>query len=258
MRRPRVKRPEIERRVGDALALVELTGFERRMATQLSGGQQQRLALARALIREPELLLLDEPLSNLDAKLREHMRGEIRGLHQRLGITTVYVTHDQVEALTMSDVVAVMQGGRIVQQGTPLELYRSPKTRFVAEFIGFANIIAARTTTGRNGFTWAGGEITYQPNGEARPSGEVLLLVRPEDVVIHVQLVTGPNVFEGEILKSVFVGEYQDCQVQIGTAKIRARTHPSLEVRQGMRVWVELPPRSCRPLAAPRELEPSG
>jgi len=137
-RRPK---SEIQRRVAEVLELVELTGFENRAPNQLSGGQQQRVALARALIMEPKVLLMDEPLSNLDAKLREQMRTEIRRIQQQLGITSVYVTHDQIEAMTLSDRIVVMNEGLIEQIGTPIELYRHPRTRFVADFIGRANFV---------------------------------------------------------------------------------------------------------------------
>src|ERR687885_785728 len=140
---------DIKRRVEEALATVQLAGYEGRMATQLSGGQQQRLALARALVRQPRVLLLDEPLSNLDAKLREHMRTEVRELQRALGITTLYVTHDQAEALSMSNRIAVMERGRIMQEGTPREIYQRPATRFVADFVGNANFLEA-TVLGRN------------------------------------------------------------------------------------------------------------
>ena len=133
------------------LELVELTGLENRAPNQLSGGQQQRVALARALVMEPKVLLMDEPLSNLDAKLREQMRTEIRRIQQRLGITSVYVTHDQVEAMTLSDQIVVMNQGKIEQVGTPDEIYRRPRTRFVADFIGRANFVEATVRDRRDG-----------------------------------------------------------------------------------------------------------
>jgi iron(III) transport system ATP-binding protein len=137
----RLSKNEVNERVARALELVELTGLEKRAPNQLSGGQQQRVALARALVMEPKVLLMDEPLSNLDAKLREQMRTEIRRIQQRLGITSVYVTHDQVEAMTLSDRIVVMNEGEIEQIGSPVEIYRHPKTRFVADFIGQANFV---------------------------------------------------------------------------------------------------------------------
>lgn len=135
---------EIKERVWEALRLMELEGHERKSPPQLSGGQQQRVALARALVIRPKVLLFDEPLSNLDAKLRVRMRGEIREIQQRLGITSVYVTHDQEEAFSLADVVAIMNAGRLVQLGKPLDLYRRPKDRFVADFVGLSNIVPAR------------------------------------------------------------------------------------------------------------------
>jgi iron(III) transport system ATP-binding protein len=137
--------------VNKVMELVELTGYEKRAPNQLSGGQQQRVALARALVMEPKVLLMDEPLSNLDAKLRESMRTEIRRIQRSLGITSVYVTHDQIEAMTLSDRVVVMNQGLIEQVGTPLEVYRHPNSRFVADFIGRANFIEATVTSSRAG-----------------------------------------------------------------------------------------------------------
>src|SRR5439155_2670607 len=132
---------ETKEEVVPALGMVRMSGFESRPATRLSGGQQQRLAFARGLVREPQILLLDEPLSNLDAKLREQMRVELKRLQKRLGITTVYVTHDQSEALALSDEIAVFSAGRIIQRGTPQDIYRHPKSQFVADFIGSANFL---------------------------------------------------------------------------------------------------------------------
>jgi spermidine/putrescine ABC transporter ATP-binding subunit len=144
LRMRKVQRAEIDRRVAEALALVKLEGLESRRPLQLSGGQQQRVALARAIVVEPSVLLLDEPLSNLDMKLREEMRVEISNIQRTVGITTLFVTHDQGEALVMSDRIAVMNAGRIVQIGTPVEIYEKPRTRFVADFIGRTNFFSGR------------------------------------------------------------------------------------------------------------------
>ena len=150
------------------LELTGLTGLERRQPNQLSGGQQQRVALARAIIMEPQLLLFDEPLSNLDAKLREQMRIELRALQQRLRITSVYVTHDQSEAMSISDRVVVMREGRIEQEGTPLELYSRPKNRFVAEFIGKANFLEGRVSDGGVEIRGQRFTVDLERNGTAR------------------------------------------------------------------------------------------
>ncbi|MBO8141716.1 MAG: ABC transporter ATP-binding protein, partial [Firmicutes bacterium] len=146
LRLKRLSEQEIETRVKRMLEMVGLGGMASRSPEQLSGGQQQRVALARAIVNEPSVLLFDEPLSNLDAKLREQMRHEIRALQQRLGITSIYVTHDQSEAMTLSDRIVVMRDGRIEQVGTPIEIYTRPANRFVASFIGTANLIPARVT----------------------------------------------------------------------------------------------------------------
>ena len=154
-------RQQIRDKVDDALAMVHLEGFADRPATILcSGGQQQRLALARAIVKEPRVLLLDEPLSNLDAKLREETRFELRELVKRLGITTLYVTHDQLEALTMSDTVAIMDQGRIVQQGTPVEIYQAPREKFVANFIGLTNFLEGQVDSAGAGVAGIGAVMT--------------------------------------------------------------------------------------------------
>jgi iron(III) transport system ATP-binding protein len=181
----RLPKKEIAERVAATLDLVELGGYEKRAPNQLSGGQQQRVALARALIMEPKVLLMDEPLSNLDAKLREQMRGEIRRIQKLLGITSVYVTHDQVEAMTISDRVVVMNEGRIDQVGTPTEIYRHPQTRFIADFIGRANFIT--------------GIVKSQRDGKVRP--EMMVLNPPEahvDGIVRAASYLG-NVTEYEV-----------------------------------------------------------
>jgi iron(III) transport system ATP-binding protein len=244
---------EIRTRVRKALAMVQLDGLEDRPAPFLSGGQQQRLALARALVKEPRVLLLDEPLSNLDAKLREETRFEMRELVKRLGITTLYVTHDQLEALTMSDVIAVMDGGRIVQRGTPLEIYGAPSDRFVANFIGLSNFLEGRVQkTGPLGEveTPSGTIKCVLPDGIA--AGEaVVVVIRPEDVNLDAGAVgQNENVLEGKIKAIVYMGDALECQVAVGTKLIRLKLHPSSPVARGNTVRLRLPAGSCRAVRA--------
>ena len=186
LRARRTPKPEIEQRVGEAIRLMELQGNEKKSPPQLSGGQQQRVALARALVIRPKVLLFDEPLSNLDAQLRVRMRGEIRDVQRRLGITSVYVTHDQEEAFSIADVVAIMNKGRLIQLGTPRELYRQPADRFVAEFVGLSNVVPAELVeVGQNG---AVVKVFGQMIRSRRPpkdrDGPVALVLRPEALQI--------------------------------------------------------------------------
>ncbi len=174
---------EKQKRVGEMLELVELTGYERRKPHQLSGGQQQRVALARALILNPALLLLDEPLGALDAKLRRGLQIELKNLQREVGITFVYVTHDQEEALTMSDRLAVMAAGRIEQLGSPKDVYENPATPFVADFLGVSNLMKAECD-GRGGISLDGGALTVE-GGAAAPAGEVMVTIRPERIEIE-------------------------------------------------------------------------
>ena len=177
--------PEIERRVREGLAKVNLGGLEGRYPGQLSGGQQQRVALARALVLNPDILLLDEPLSNLDAKIRVQVRAEIRKLQQELRITTIYVTHDQEEALSLSDRVAVMKDGRVLQVGAPKELYERPRTRFVADFVGTNNLVAGEVLERRDQelvVRTAIGDLRAIPNGAV--AGRCVLAIRPENVAL--------------------------------------------------------------------------
>ena len=185
LRVQKVKEPVIQETIKETLELVGLEGLAKRGAAELSGGQQQRVALARALILKPKVLLFDEPLSNLDAKLRNRMRGEIRSLQQELGITSVYVTHDQSEALAISDKIVVMNNAVISQIGDPVELYRQPQNPFVADFIGEANIVEARLTGESNGraiVDLAGTKLKVEYR-ELPPVGkQVNLMIRPEDI----------------------------------------------------------------------------
>jgi iron(III) transport system ATP-binding protein len=208
---------EVQERVARVLELVELSGFERRAPNQLSGGQQQRVALARALVVEPKVLLMDEPLSNLDAKLREQMRTEIRRIQQQLGITSVYVTHDQMEAMTLSDRIVVMNEGVIEQIGTPVELYRHPRTRFVAGLIGRANFVPAlvKGVDAANGAltveTW-GRQMTITGVQDRHAVGtEVTLILRPE----MVKIVDGAATTTGIVRRASYLGDTVDYDIEV-------------------------------------------
>ena len=257
--RGRFSRAEIKAKVEQALHLVQLSGLEDRPAPFLSGGQQQRLALARALVREPKVLLLDEPLSNLDAKLREDTRLEVRELVKRLGITTVYVTHDQLEALTMSDVVAVMDQGRIVQEASPIEIYRAPKERFVANFIGLTNFLDGHVTLTPNGSGPHGsigmvetksGILSCVVPSTAKVGDAVTVVVRPEDIALntgHSQ--PGDNLLEGKVAAALFMGEAMEYQVEMpGSTMMRLKLHASNLVSRGDIVRMQIPPSQCRAL----------
>jgi iron(III) transport system ATP-binding protein len=239
---------EMKQLVEEALATVQLAGYEGRMATQLSGGQQQRLALARALVRRPRLLLLDEPLSNLDAKLREELRTELRNLQRRLGITTLYVTHDQVEALSMSNTIAVMSEGKIVQESGPRTIYQRPTSRFVANFVGGTNFVDAivRETTADGSRLEApfGTVVAACPEGVRRDE-TVTIAVRPENIRLHASETTGRNVFAGTVDSVTFLGEFLDCRVRIGPTLLFSREHPTSSLRAGDAVHVELPVELC-------------
>jgi iron(III) transport system ATP-binding protein len=245
----------IRNKVIGALGQVELGGYEDRMATQLSGGQQQRLALARALVREPQVLLLDEPLSNLDAKLRERMRVELRELQRRLRITTLYVTHDQIEALSMSNVIAVMNAGVIVQEGAPREIYLQPKNQFVANFIGSTNQLNGQvvkiTGEGTGIVQTDAGEISCGLMGGLGNGVKAVLVVRPESLVLHQRKpAESENVIEGKIGAAMFLGEYVECTVEIGQHVMQTHQPHTLQVRRGDTVWVELPHSECMALPA--------
>ena len=246
---------ELKKKVTTALEQVELGGYEDRMATQLSGGQQQRLALARALVREPKILLLDEPLSNLDAKLRERMRFELRELQRRLRITTLYVTHDQIEALSMSNVIAVMNSGVIAQEGGPRDVYLAPKSKFVANFIGSTNQLPGQLLTvgedSRGTVRTEDGEIACTVLEGLKPGNNVVVVVRPESLNVHLQKpANGANVLDAKIGAAMFLGEYLDCTVELGHNVLQTHQRHTLEIRRGDPVWVELPAAECMALPA--------
>jgi iron(III) transport system ATP-binding protein len=247
----RYSRKEIRDNVMRVLTAVQLDHLAEREATTLSGGQQQRLALARALVLEPALLLLDEPLSNLDAKLREKMRFELKRLQRELKITTVYVTHDQSEALALSHQIAVMSEGRIQQIGSPRDIYERPVNQFVADFVGNTNFIEG-TVLGRepaqSGFYRMRteiGDITVTAGDELRSDERVVLSVRPEDVELAEARPAGDNVWEGRVDQKVFLGEAVDFQVQVGTRTLLSRRHPTLRTPIGHAIFVQLNPEKC-------------
>jgi iron(III) transport system ATP-binding protein len=232
---PRVQhRPEeeIRRRVADVLELVGLPGLGGRSPGQLSGGQQQRVALARALVMQPKVLLFDEPLSNLDAKLRKRVRADIRELQQRLEITSVYVTHDQSEALAISDVVVVMNQGRIEQIGTPTDLYRRPASRFVADFIGEANLLPAAVDHGM--VSVAGYRFAYAQPGVAE--GAATLMARPE--AIHVE--TGADGLRGRVRSAFFMGTYADYLVDTEAGEVSVADARSVDAMHAVGADVRL------------------
>ena len=211
----RFSRMEIEERVASVLELVALTGLENRAPNQLSGGQQQRVALARALVMEPKVLLMDEPLSNLDAKLREQMRSEIRRIQQVLGITSVYVTHDQVEAMTISDRIVVMNEGRIDQVGTPSDTYRHPRSRFVADFIGRANFIEGVVRSQLDGkvvIEMLGQRLTVDAAGDNYEiNTDVTVVVRPE----MMELNSASNHVDGTVRRASYLGDVVEYDVEV-------------------------------------------
>lgn len=228
----KVGKIEIRERVGKALELVELSGFESRKVTELSGGQQQRVALVRAIVIDPEILLLDEPLSNLDAKLREETREEIKTLQNRLGITTIYVTHDQEEALALSDKIAVMNHGICQQVGSPTEIYQRPQNEFVAGFVGNSNIIKAkiiRTGEETNQVEIAGDwmlEVQNDPGAKFSQGQKITLGVRPENIRILSGTSEGPNIFEGSVRKMKFSGAVIDYEIEVKNQHLRVRSSP--------------------------------
>ncbi len=219
LRLRKVPKEEIARRVTDILALVELSGMEQRMTNQLSGGQQQRVALARALVVEPGVLLFDEPLSNLDAKLRVQMRTEIRRIQQQLGITAIYVTHDQSEAMSISDNIILMRGGVIAQMGSPLEIYYRPNSEFVADFIGECNFLKGPVTgveQGRAVVAIDGTPVPVVTDKQVRPGDEGEIVLRPEAIRIGEE-----GLLPCRVELSCFMGSYQNYHVRVGDTLVK-------------------------------------
>jgi iron(III) transport system ATP-binding protein len=248
----RVGKAELDRRMAAILETTHLAELAGRYPGELSGGQQQRVALARALVVEPETLLLDEPLSNLDANLREEMRFEIRRLHDTYKYTTVYVTHDQAEAMTTADLIVVMNRGRIEQVGSPEEVYQQPRSEFVARFIGGTNILRGR----RIGpdLVDCGGVVLRCGQGEHAASGETVISVRTHDVALDEE--TGgqpseqPNETAGRVLRQAYLGAHRDYLVVLrGGQQVRVIAPRQVNVPVGGAVRLRFPPEHCRALA---------
>ncbi len=234
----KIARDEIRKRVEESLELVGLPGFEGRRIHQLSGGQQQRVGIARALVREPEVILLDEPLGPLDLKIRQHMQLELKRIQKQVGTTFIYVTHDQGEALAMSDTVAVMNNGRVEQIGTPMEIYDTPATRFVANFIGETNFLP--------GILQADGEFICKAlprpvlvENKEKQVGEVVLSVRPERVCIASDLEGVENVFDAVIEDLVYQGSHLTVSVKVGDdLAMKIRANPAVPPNTGARTRI--------------------
>jgi spermidine/putrescine transport system ATP-binding protein len=249
--------------VGEALSLVQLNGYESRKPGQLSGGQQQRVALARALVLRPRVLLLDEPLGALDARLRKDLQVELKALQSNLGITFVFVTHDQEEALTMSDRVAVMNGGRVEQSGAPQAIYEAPETLFVADFLGVSNLVPAEAT-GQDGDSCRlrVGDIALRASqGAIDARGSVKAMIRPERVKIEPQGTQGENRMPGLVEHLVFLGSFREVRVRLLGGALVTAVQPNdgdaTHHEQGASVSVHLPAESLRVLPEVAEPEPA-
>jgi len=249
--KPGLSRGDREARVREMLRVVQLAGYEGRYPGELSGGQQQRVAVARALVVEPEILLLDEPLSNLDANLREEMRFEIRRLHETFGNTTLYVTHDQGEAMVISDRIAVLKAGKVAQAGTADDLYHRPRTRFVAEFIGRTNVLdgvaVARDTV-------AHGHLRLRvATADLEPGARVALSIRPHQLRLGEPgaAADGANAFRGTVRRAAFLGDSVDYEIAVADSDLvlRAAAAPTPRFEVGAAVGLRIEPAACVPLA---------
>ena len=237
-----------DRRVTDILRTVQLSGFESRYPGELSGGQQQRVAVARALVVEPEILLLDEPLSNLDANLREEMRFEIRRLHEAFGITTLYVTHDQAEAMVISDRVAVLHRGRVVQVGSAEDLFRRPRTRFVAEFIGRTNLIDAQVA--EPGVAAHGPLRLRLASAAGVPGTPLVVSIRPHEIELVLagrSAPAGANVLAGAVQRTSYLGDAVDYHVRVNGSDVvlRVTAPPPARFAAGEAVTLAIAPEAC-------------
>jgi len=250
----RLSKQEIKEKAQKVLELVGLDGLEDRYPSQLSGGQQQRVALARALVGNPKVLLLDEPLSNLDAKLREELRFEIKSLVRRMGITSVYVTHDQAEAMVISDRIAVMESGNVVQIGTAHEIYEKPANKFVADFIGTMNFISGEVdeVVPNSNEVYVRTEfcekmLCTMPDSQVVKIGEkVYASIRPEDVEIFTESTQKKeNLFKGTIAHKAYLGNFLYFFVSVNDTMIRAQVSHHLPQEEGQELYLFLNPKKC-------------
>jgi iron(III) transport system ATP-binding protein len=244
----KLDRAAIAQRLKALLATTRLEALAERYPGELSGGQQQRVALARALIVEPETLLLDEPLSNLDANLREEMRFEVRRLHDAYRYTTVYVTHDQSEAMTTADLIAVMNAGRIEQLGTPEEIYDRPRSEFVARFIGSSNILRGRNLDGEH--VQIAGVPVRCDGARLTQGGETSVSIRQHDIELRTAPAqTAENILPAKVVRQVYLGGTRDYAVEIADGtQLRVVTAASQSVAPGTAVWLHLPAQRCHAL----------
>jgi ABC-type Fe3+/spermidine/putrescine transport system ATPase subunit len=243
-RASRLSRAAIRTRVADLLGTMKLGGLGDRKINQLSGGQQQRVALARAIAVGNDVVLFDEPLSNIDAKVREQLRFELRTMQRDLGFTAVYVTHDQIEALELADRIAVMQTGNVIQLGTPEEVYRRPRTRYVAEFVGTSNLLPGRLPSGRSTVESAIGPVVA---GEVGAHGDVVVVSRAHAWWIdRAPRDTGPNRWEGTLVGSSYLGWYTEHVVRVGSTQVRIwDSSASRRFAPGDRIWIGVPADEC-------------
>ncbi|MGH2916140.1 MAG: ABC transporter ATP-binding protein [Solirubrobacteraceae bacterium] len=254
-----VPKAQLTTQVGEALELVQLAGYEKRRPNQLSGGQQQRVALARALVLRPAVLLLDEPLGALDAKLRRTLQVELNALQKQVGITFLYVTHDQEEALTMSDRLAVMNHGRIAQLGTPEQVYGEPADAYVADFLGVSNLMDARVQAAGTGSgpcrVRLGDFLLDAQAGQLQATGAVKLAIRPERIHLHPQDQLGQNRMPGMVERLVFLGSTTQIFLRLANGAalqaLERNDGAELPYSQGTPISVELPAQALRVLPDP-------
>lgn len=251
LRLRRLGKADIQTKASRILQATKLESLAERYPGELSGGQQQRVSLARALVIEPETLLLDEPLSNLDANLREEMRFEIRRLHDEFRYTTVYVTHDQTEAMTAADVIVVMNQGNVEQAGSPEDIYERPRSEFVAQFIGGANIFKGKRV-GTDTVECGNGLVLRCGSGDYAASGQTAVSVRHHDLHLANEKPSGDltNWTSGKVLRQVYLGSHRDYLVSLsGGETVRAIAPVNVAIPENQQVWLHCPPDRCRALA---------